>query len=151
MGGQHHAPAALPPGRTRYPLYRRLEGLRSGLDGGGKNSPPPGFDPRTIQPVASSYTDRAIAAHLNILHVYEISNFLRNVADDVWRLATSHPARRQGPLCVSKVHTRRWRKPMFVLRCVTVSFHQCFSMQAMLLNCALVPFAHKETFAFRMP
>jgi hypothetical protein len=23
MGGQHHAPAALPPGKTRYPLHRR--------------------------------------------------------------------------------------------------------------------------------
>ena len=26
VGGQHHAPAALPPGRTRYPLYMRLGG-----------------------------------------------------------------------------------------------------------------------------
>ena len=26
MGGQHHAPAALPPGKTRYPLYRGLGG-----------------------------------------------------------------------------------------------------------------------------
>jgi hypothetical protein len=26
VGGQHHAPAALPPGKTRYPLYRRLDG-----------------------------------------------------------------------------------------------------------------------------
>jgi hypothetical protein len=25
-GGQRHAPAALPPGKTRYPLYRRLGG-----------------------------------------------------------------------------------------------------------------------------
>ena len=24
VGGQRHAPAALPPGKTRYPLYRRL-------------------------------------------------------------------------------------------------------------------------------
>ena len=24
VGGQHHASAALPPGITRYPLYRRL-------------------------------------------------------------------------------------------------------------------------------
>jgi hypothetical protein len=24
VGGQRHAPAALPPGMTRYPLYRRL-------------------------------------------------------------------------------------------------------------------------------
>ena len=26
VGGQRHAPAALPPGMTRYPLYRRLGG-----------------------------------------------------------------------------------------------------------------------------
>jgi len=33
VGGQGHAPAALPPGKTRYPLYRRLGGPqgRSGL------------------------------------------------------------------------------------------------------------------------
>ena len=27
LGGQRHAPAALPPGNTRYPSYRRLGGL----------------------------------------------------------------------------------------------------------------------------
>jgi len=26
VGGQCHAPAALPPGKTRYPFYRRLGG-----------------------------------------------------------------------------------------------------------------------------
>jgi hypothetical protein len=26
VGGQHHDPAALPSGKTRYPLYRRLGG-----------------------------------------------------------------------------------------------------------------------------
>jgi hypothetical protein len=29
VGGQLHAPAALPPGKTRYPLYRRLGGPQS--------------------------------------------------------------------------------------------------------------------------
>ena len=45
------------PGKTRCPLYRRLGGpqVRSGQLR--KLSPPPGFDPRTIQPVASGYTD----------------------------------------------------------------------------------------------
>ena len=53
--GQRHAPAALPPGKTRYPLYRRLGGLRSGQVW--KISPASGFDPRTVQPVASRYND----------------------------------------------------------------------------------------------
>jgi hypothetical protein len=32
VGGQRHAPAALPPGKTRYPLYRKL-GERQGRSG----------------------------------------------------------------------------------------------------------------------
>ena len=34
-------------------------GLRAGLDRCGKSRHPPGFDPRTVQPVASRYTDYA--------------------------------------------------------------------------------------------
>ena len=37
---------------------------RTGLDGCGKSRPPPpGFDPRTVQPIASRCTDYAIPAH----------------------------------------------------------------------------------------
>jgi len=62
VGGQRHAPAALPPGMTRYPLYRRL-GESQGKSGRvRKISPPPGFDPRTVQSAASRYTDWAIPA-----------------------------------------------------------------------------------------
>ena len=60
--GQHHAPAALPPGKTRYPLYRRLGGPQGRSGRVRKISPPPGFDPLTVQPVASRYTDWAIPA-----------------------------------------------------------------------------------------
>ena len=37
MGGQRHAPAALPPGKTRYPLYRRLGGPTGPVWTGGEN------------------------------------------------------------------------------------------------------------------
>jgi len=65
VGDQRHAPAALPPGKTRYPLYRRLGGPQGRYRRVRKNltPPPPGFDPRTTQPVASHYTDWATAAH----------------------------------------------------------------------------------------
>jgi hypothetical protein len=57
VGGQRHALAALPPGKTWFPLYKRLGGPQ-GRSGQVRNvSPPPGFDPRTVQPVASRYTD----------------------------------------------------------------------------------------------
>ena len=55
VGGQRHAPAALSPGKTRYPLYRRL-GAPQGRSGRVREiSPPPGFDPRTVKPVAGRY------------------------------------------------------------------------------------------------
>jgi hypothetical protein len=57
VGGQRHAPAALPPGKTSYPLYTRLVGPRDRSGQVLKISPPSGFDPRTAQPVASRYTD----------------------------------------------------------------------------------------------
>ena len=57
VGGQRHAPAALPPGKTRYPLYRRLSGLQGRSERMRKMSPPPGFDPRIVMPVAGRYTD----------------------------------------------------------------------------------------------
>ena len=37
VGGQHHAPAALPPGKTRYPLYRRLGEPQDRAGGGAEN------------------------------------------------------------------------------------------------------------------
>jgi hypothetical protein len=46
-----------PPGKTRYPLYRRLGGPQGRSGRVRKISPPPGFDPRTVQPVASRYID----------------------------------------------------------------------------------------------
>ena len=48
---------SLPPGKTRYPLYRRLGGPQGRSGQVQKILPPPGFDPQTVQPVAGRYTD----------------------------------------------------------------------------------------------
>jgi len=53
VGGQRHAPAALPRGKR--PGTHCIGGWvdpRAGMDGCGKSHPPPGFNPRTVQPVA---------------------------------------------------------------------------------------------------
>ena len=42
-----------------------LEGPRAGMDGCGKSRTPPGFDSRTVEPVASRYTDCSIAQTTN--------------------------------------------------------------------------------------
>ena len=39
LGGRRHDPAALPSGKTRYPLYRKLGGLTDDLDGCWKTLP----------------------------------------------------------------------------------------------------------------
>ena len=48
VGGQRHAPVALPPVKTRCPLYRGLGGPQGQSARVRKISPPPGFDPPTV-------------------------------------------------------------------------------------------------------
>jgi hypothetical protein len=48
VGGQHHSPAALPPGKARYPLYRRLGGSQSRSECFGKEKE---FYPLTEQKI----------------------------------------------------------------------------------------------------
>jgi hypothetical protein len=50
---ERHDPAALPLGETRYSLYRRLGGPQSRSGRLRKISPPPGFEYRPVEPVAS--------------------------------------------------------------------------------------------------
>ena len=62
MDSQGHAPADLPPGKQLSTHYAGGSvGPRAGMDGRGEKKifPPPGFEPRTVQAVASRYTDWA--------------------------------------------------------------------------------------------
>jgi hypothetical protein len=74
VDGQHHAPAALLPGKTQYPLYRRLGGSQRRSGRVREISALPGFDPQTVQPVTSRNTDWAIPALL--CFIYIASNYL---------------------------------------------------------------------------
>jgi hypothetical protein len=57
VGDKRHAPAALPPGKTRYPLYRGLGGPQGRSGRVQKISPPPEFDPRS-RPARSESLNR---------------------------------------------------------------------------------------------
>jgi hypothetical protein len=63
VGGKHHASVALPPGKTRYPLYRRLGGPQGSYE----------------------------AKVLHILSIYLYTNvYSLNFADDQVSIAQDH-------------------------------------------------------------
>jgi len=64
VGGERHVPAALPLGKTECELCTKLNGPRGRFGRVRKISLPQGFDPRTLQTVASRYTDWAVPARL---------------------------------------------------------------------------------------
>jgi hypothetical protein len=57
VGVQRHVLVSFSPGMNRNPFYRRLGGLQGLYGRVRKISPILGFDPRTVQPVATRYTD----------------------------------------------------------------------------------------------
>jgi hypothetical protein len=75
VGGQGRAPDALPPGKARYLLYRKLDGPKGQCGGVRKFSPVLRFDPRTVQPVTSFGTDCAIPAHSTVIRYNNIQVF----------------------------------------------------------------------------
>jgi hypothetical protein len=53
VGGQHHALAALPPGKDLGPIVQEAGWAPGPVCTCAKNLAPPGFNPQTIQPVVS--------------------------------------------------------------------------------------------------
>jgi hypothetical protein len=85
MGGQRHALAALPPPPERLDTHCTggWVGPRGGLDRCRKSLPPPRFDPRTAQPVASRYTDCAIPGHgILVTMFFFLNGVKRNQGND---------------------------------------------------------------------
>ena len=72
---------SLPPGKTRYPLYRRLGGPQGRSGQVRKISFPRGFDPRTVLPVAQSLYRLSYRAHpiVIILNHNFLENLIRNL------------------------------------------------------------------------
>ena len=72
-GSSAPRPGRFTSGKTLYPLYRRLGRPQGQFGRVRKISPRPGFDPRTVQPVASRYTNWAIPAHGFVFSVLILS------------------------------------------------------------------------------
>jgi hypothetical protein len=71
VGGQRHAPPALPPATT---FGNRCT---AGLEGRGKLAPPPGFDLLIVQPVASHSNDYNI-------NLYFLKKFPLSMSVTLW-------------------------------------------------------------------
>ena len=65
----------LPPGKTRYPLYRRVGGPQ-GRPGRAENLVPTEIRSRTVQPVVSRYTDYATRSTIYIYIVNKYINYI---------------------------------------------------------------------------
>ena len=92
FGGQRHAPAALLPA-DRAVIYgtRGWVGPRVSLDGCGKFPLPTGFDPRTVQPVESRYTDYIVPVHQFTSRLFRTSYsqlFSMSTNGRMWRLCS---------------------------------------------------------------
>jgi hypothetical protein len=97
VGGQRHAPAALPPGKTRYPLYRGLGGPQGRSGRVRKISPPTGI--RSPDRPARSES------------LYRLSCPGPNVAP--CRLVNSEPTFRKNMFPLSCAGSWRWRQLAF--------------------------------------
>jgi len=62
---------SLPLGKTQYPLYRRLGGPQGRSGQVRKILTLPGFNPRTVQPIASRYTDWATRPTCKCMSVHK--------------------------------------------------------------------------------
>ena len=141
MGGQLHAPTALSSGKIRYPLYRRLCGLQSRSGRVRKISPPPGFDHRTAQAVATRYTDCAIPPppsyfllFLNLTYFfkkYERSSFQSVTRRLRWRHEFNPMAVHMGlivpPLTLEHIFLRA-RKCTLLLLIIALILHSRLSL-----------------------
>jgi len=136
MGVQRHAPAALPPRKTRYPLCGRLGGPQGRSRLVRKISPPPGFGLRTVQPVAIRYIDWAIPAHDAVVELHTFLNTARVGSENgprsgpftAWYTSPPplprHPLRRRR-MIPGPIWTLSWRKTCTVLWGIEVQFVGC--------------------------
>jgi hypothetical protein len=86
-------PGRFTPGKqTRYPLSMRLVGPKGQSGRVWKISPPPGFDPWTVQPIVSLCTEYANLANMVVVecqfydecHRFHFHDMLHNPAGDHW-------------------------------------------------------------------
>ena len=108
--GQRKPPARFTPTYDPVPImYEAGWAPGSFWDGCGKSRPPPGFEPRTVQPVASGSNDNAIPAHINTAvepitftpNCIQYRSFPQNISRRRRYMITHSSLISWGPLCLT--------------------------------------------------
>ena len=85
VGGWRHAPASLPRKRDPVPIVQNIRWAPGSVWTDAEKPrppPPPGFDPWSVQPVASCYTNYAIPAHNSLQE--QQKNIHKRLAIECW-------------------------------------------------------------------
>ena len=106
----------LPPGKTRYPFYRRLCGHQD-RSGRAENLVPSGIRSRTVQPVVSRYTDWATRHNFvlqNIITIIQWHVFGRRAASRYFRdWLRPHLQDVAGGLVETRMSVSSWKNGKF--------------------------------------
>ena len=156
MGVVNVTPRPLYPKKDPYPLYRRLVVSQGSSGRVRKISPTQGFNPRTVQPVASRYTDWAIPAprqnHIssNLYACYTISFpsltklcVLHNVV--FFSSKNIHALLKDFvKICMSNSGSRRFRRCRTVITglLVTITSTSCNFLHLIIRECFWVDIRH---------
>ena len=109
-----HPGRTLPPGRTRYPFYRRLGGPQ-GRSGRAENLVPTGIWSRTFKPVVCRYTDwatRPTHTHTHThthtyIYIYMLSD-CPNIVWDVKKVCVNITTHTCSPVFLNKSRCVMW-------------------------------------------
>ena len=124
-------PSRFTPGKEScYPLYRKLSGHQSRSGRVWKISSPRGLDPRTVQPVASRYTDWALLRYVLVIRSIWL----------LWRLKRLNPLM----LCVCVWERERERERLCEWVCVQRSVSGLFTKYNMFVHVLMHRFTCKE-------
>jgi len=78
MGWLTSRPGRFNPGNDMVPIVQGLNGPQGRSGRVRKISFLPGFDPRTVQPIVSHYTDWAIPAHIRWIQILQEESQIQN-------------------------------------------------------------------------
>jgi hypothetical protein len=114
---------SLPPGKNQYPLYRRLGGPQGRSGHARRISPPPGSDPRTVQPVTSRYTDYATRPTVNTVPWNNLSISLHQLRQNSVRNCNCLPQLLTGN--IQKLNLLLLIKTVCMRNCVRTRWGSC--------------------------